>query len=427
MRKSVFILKGNIVYSKKCGQMEVCRRGYLVCRDGVVEGVYRTLPFRLGGYPVKDYGECLIIPGITDLHTHAPQYTFRGTGMDMELLDWLETYTFPEESKYKDMQYANEAYRIFADDLRKSAVTRACIFATVHKDATLLLMDMLEKTGLCTMVGKVNMDRNGPKSLIEKTEVSISETEKWIREAAERKYQNTMPVITPRFIPSCSDGLLTELKKIQKKYELPVQSHLSENPGEISWVKKLCPWAEDYGDAYEHFGFFGGDCRTVMAHCVYSGEKELEKIRNNGVFIAHCPESNMNVSSGIAPVRRFLEQGIHVGLGSDAAAGTTINPFRAMVSAVQVSKLKWRMEENSPAPLTFEEVFFIATKGGGSFFGKTGSFEAGYAFDAIVLDDSRIKTAGTFDERNRLERLIYLGDEREITAKFVNGKETNLS
>lgn len=427
MRKSVFILKGNIIFSKKCGQMEVCRKGYLVCRDGMVEGIYRTLPFRLGGYPVKDYGECMIIPGMTDLHTHAPQYTFRGSGTDLELLDWLETYTFPEESRYKDLQYAKEAYRIFADDLRKSAVTRACIFATVHKDATLLLMDMLEKTGLCTMVGKVNMDRNAPESLIEKTEVSVKETEEWILEILERNYQNTMPVITPRFIPACSDGLFRELKRIQKKYDLPVQSHLSENPGEISWVKELCPWAENYSDAYEQFGFFGNGCRTVMAHCVYSGEIELEKIKKNGVFIAHCPESNMNLSSGIAPVRRFFELGLHVGLGSDAAAGTTVNPFRAMVSAVQASKLKWRMDENSPAPLTFEEVFYMATKGGGSFFGKTGSFEAGYAFDAIVLDDCRIRSARAFDEISRLERLVYLGDEREISAKFVNGKEISLS
>lgn len=146
-------------------------------------------------------------------------------------------------------------------------------------------------------------------------------------------------------------------------------------------------------------------------------------MKENGVFIAHCPESNMNVSSGIAPVRKFLEEGLHVGIGSDVAGGSTENLFRAMAHAVQSSKLRWRLQDDTLDALTAEEVFYMATKGGGAFFGKVGSFEPGYEFDAVVLDDSRLKHPQPLDIRSRLERMIYLADEREIQAKYVKGKE----
>lgn len=427
MREPIFILKGNIIYSKNPKEFTICRHGYLVCRDGKVEGVYQTLPFKLGGNPVHDYGDCLIIPGLVDLHIHAPQYSFRGLGMDMELLEWLEANTFPEEAKYASLEYAEKAYRIFADNMRRSATARACIFGTVHRKATLLLMDLMEQTGLGTMVGKVNMDRNCPDYMIEGTEESAGETLEWIKDVLHRKYQNTRPILTPRFTPSCTDELMEDLKKLQLRYGLPLQSHLSENQGEIAWVRQLCPWAEFYGEAYDRFGLFGADCPTVMAHCVYSDEKETARMKENGVFIAHCPESNMNVSSGIAPVRRYLEQGLHVGIGSDVAGGSSENLFRAMAHAVQASKLRWRIADSSLEPLTAEEVFYMASKGGGAFFGKAGSFEPGYEFDAVVLDDARLAHPQKLDVRSRLERMIYLADEREVRAKYVKGKEIRLS
>ncbi|MEJ8735446.1 amidohydrolase family protein [Mediterraneibacter sp. ICN-202921] len=423
MNESIFILQGNVIYTKEPGKFEIIENGYLVCEDGKVKDVYRTLPFSLGAVPVKDYRGKLLIPGLVDLHMHAPQYTFRGLGMDMELLEWLEVNTFPEEAKYKDLTYAGKAYEIFVENLKKSATTRACIFATVHREATLLLMDMLEEAGLDTMVGKVNMDRNCPDYLREDSADSAAETIEWIKDAAHRKYEHTKPILTPRFIPSCTDGLLEDLKKIQMRYDLPVQSHLSENISEIDWVKDLCPQAEFYGDAYDRFGLFGMDAPTVMAHCVYSDEKEIQRMKENEVFIAHCPESNMNVSSGIAPVRRFIEAGLHIGLGSDVAGGATENLFTAMAHAIQASKLRWRIQDERLQPLKAEEVFYMATKGGGAFFGKVGSFEPGYAFDVVVLDDSRLKHPQYLDIQKRLERMIYLGDDREIAAKYVDGRK----
>lgn len=424
MNEPVFILKGNVVYSKNKDELRILKDHYLISESGLVKGVFEKVPPEYAQVSVSDYGECLIIPGLTDLHVHAPQYTFRAMGMDMELLEWLETNTFPEEAKYQDLEYARHAYRIFTDNLKRSATTRACIFGTIHRDATLLLMDQLEQSGLVTYVGKVNMDRNCPDYLREESaEESGIQTVEWIKDVLHKKYQNTMPILTPRFTPSCSDELMENLKKIQMYYQIPVQSHLSENPGEIAWVKELCPWSEFYGDAYDRFGLFGADCKTVMAHCVYSGKEEQQRMKENGVFIAHCPESNMNLSSGVAPVRTFLEEGLHVGIGSDVAGGSTENLFKAMALAIQASKLRWRMQDDGLKPLTLEEVFYIATKGGGEFFGNVGSFEPGFELDAVVLDDTRIVHSQNLDVRARLERMIYLADEREVRAKYVRGRE----
>lgn len=278
-----FVLKGNICYSHNADRLECMEQGYLVCEDGRSAGVYKELPQIYAGFPLMDYGDRMIVPGLTDLHIHAPQYPFRGLGMDLELLDWLNTRTFPEEARYSDREYAGKAYRIFADDIKRGGTTRACIFGTLHREATVKLMDLMEATGLKTMVGKVNMDRNCPDFLVEESaEASIKETRLWLEEIKGR-YRNTRPILTPRFIPTCTDELMEKLKGIQEQYGLPVQSHLSENMGEIAWVKELCPWSECYGDVYDHFGLFGGDVKTIMAHCVWSGEEETERLRERGI------------------------------------------------------------------------------------------------------------------------------------------------
>lgn len=421
MEKRSFVLKGHICYSSDLHTLHVVENGYLVCEAGVCAGVFEDLPQQYREFALEDYGDRIIIPGLVDLHLHAPQYAFRGLGMDLELLDWLNTHTFPEEAKYADLDYAGKAYRIFVDNLKNSATTRACIFGTLHVPATELLMDLLEESGLKTMVGKVNMDRNSPDILVEvSAEASAADTIRWLEDTCGR-YQNVSPILTPRFIPTCSDELMDRLAQIQKQYWLPLQSHLSENPGEIAWVKELCPDSAFYGDAYDRTGAFGGEFKTIMAHCVWSGEEELQRMKERGVFIAHCPQSNMNLSSGIAPVRRFLDMGIRTGLGSDIAGGFSESMLRAMSDAVQASKMRWRIQDESLKPLTIEEVFYLGTKGGGEFFGNVGSFETGYEMDAVVFDDATLLHPQPLGVRQRLERLIYLADERQITAKYVAG------
>ena len=421
------ILKGNICYSRTPQEPAILERGYLVCKNGISKGAFPQIPEEFREYPITDYGDSLIIPGLCDLHVHAPQYAFRGLGMDMELIDWLNAYTFPEESKYSNIDYANRAYNLFTDALKHSATTRASIFATLHTPATALLMEKLERSGIVSMVGKVCMDRNCPDILRQASaEAAYKSTKAWIERTGNR-YKNTKPIITPRFIPTCTDELMYKLKDLQNMYRLPVQSHLSENQGEIAWVRELCPEASSYGDAYRRFGLFGGEgVPTIMAHCVWSEGAEEELLKDNGVYIAHCPQSNANLSSGIAPVRRFMDKDIHVGLGSDIAGGCHISIFRAMSDAVQVSKLYWRLVDQNCAPLTVWEAFYLGTAGGGSFFGKVGSFKEGYEFDAVVIDDSGIPTTNPLKVEERLERIIYYSDDRCIRDKYVRGEKVDL-
>lgn len=423
MLTDTFALKGTIYYSISPQELSITPNSYLICSQGKCAGIFPVLPEKYRGIPCTDYKDDLIIPGLTDLHVHAPQYTFRASGMDLELLDWLNTYAFPQEARYENLEFARSAYSIFAEDMKKSPNTRACIFGTLHVPATELLMELMDKTGLKTMIGKVNMDRNGSTILQETSaEASAQATVTWIEDTLNR-FENTTPILTPRFTPACTDQLMAKLSQIQKKYHLPMQSHLSENFGEIEWVKELCPGTHFYGEAYHQFQLFGGDCPTIMAHCVHSSEEELALMKKQGVYVAHCPQSNTNLSSGIAPARHYLEAGLHIGLGSDIAGGTSLSILRAMADAIQVSKLYWRLVDSSAKPLTLEEAFYLGTEGGGSFFGKVGSFREGYEFDAVILNSSTIPTPLSLSPKDRLERLVYLSDDRNITGKYVSGRK----
>lgn len=421
-----FVLKGNLCYSRSKDELTVCPSGYVVCVDGLSKGVFETLPAEYQDLPLIDHGDALIFPGLVDLHIHAPQFSYRGTGMDLELMDWLTHQAFPEEAKYADLDYAREAYGIFADAMQKSATTRACIFASRHRPATELLMELMEESGLVTYVGKVNMDREAPDDLREESaEHSAAETVAWVGNTAGR-FKRTKPILTPRFIPSCTNELLTQLGEIRQKYCLPVQSHLSENKGEIEWVRQNVPQATFYGEAYDLFGLFGdlGDSKTLMAHCVWSTDVEIELMKKQGVFIVHCPASNTNVYSGIAPMRKYLNEGMKLGLGSDVAGGHTESMFRAISDTIQVSKLYLRVIDQNAPFVTFPEAFWLATKGGGEYFGKVGSFEEGYEFDAVVLDDSKYPHPQKMTIQQRMERAVYLSmDITCLQAKYAQGKQ----
>ena len=416
------IIKGQVCQSRSADELEISRDSYLIVVQGVCQGVFPEIPERYAGLPVTDFGDCLVLPGMCDLHIHAPQFGYRGLGMDMELLEWLNTFTFPEESKFAELSYADRAYDAFTDALRRSVTTRAAVFATTHPEATLLLMEKLEASGLICYVGKVNMDRNAPDELREPDpEAAIRQTEEWLCEARGR-FSRTKAILTPRFIPSCSDALLSGLKRLQSRYGLPVQSHLSENLDEIAWVRSLHPDVGCYGAAYDKFGLFGGDHSCIMAHCVYSDEEELALIRENGVFIAHSPESNTNLCSGVAPVSRYLELGLRVGLATDVAGGSSESMLRAMMHAIQASKLRHRLLDQSVKPLSAAQSFYLATVGSGEFFGKVGKFDDGYEFDAVVIDDRPLSHSKPLTLPERLERIIYLADDRHIAAKYVAGE-----
>ena len=429
MEKS-FVIKGNLCQTKTPGELDLHENAFAVCVDGVSKGVFDILPEAYAELPLFDYGDALIFPGMVDLHVHAPQYAFRGMCMDLELMDWLNRYTFPEEERYENLAYAQKAYGIFVDALKNSATTRSCIFATRHRPATELLMELMEESGLVSYVGKVNMDREASEALTEESaDISAYTTFGWIN-GVKDKFANTKPILTPRFIPCCTDKLMEELREIQMAYGIPVQSHLSESKGEIDFVKFLRPENPFYGDSYNEYDLFGKnddintDVKTVMAHCVWSTDEEVALMKANGVFVAHCPASNMNLTSGIAPIRKYLDMGLRIGLGSDTAGGHSLSIFRAVTDAIQVSKMYFRMVDETYRPLVFSEAFYLATKGGGAFFGKVGSFEEGYEFDAIVLDDSLLPHPQSLCLGERAERAVYLGlDEKGLAAKFVAGRK----
>ena len=414
------IYKAHILFTKEKDRFEVYENGYIAVENGKVMGVSKDLAeLDSEGAEVIDFGDKLLIPAMNDMHVHAPQVHNQGVAMDLELLPWLQNYTFPEESKYADVEYAERMYRRFLHTQWLFGTMRSVVFGTVHTESTRKLMKLYQEAGMGAMVGKVAMNRNCPDALCEGVEAAVEGNEQIIAEFGDADGL-VRPIITPRFVPSCTPELLKACGELAAKYQLPVQSHLSENTSEIAWVQDLEKESASYGDAYYRYGLFG-QTPTIMAHCVWTSGSELELMKRNKVMVAHCPTSNFNLSSGMAPLRTFLDEGLPIGLGSDISGGHDLNMFRMLVYAIQVSKMHYQLDHDK-AFLTLSEVFWIATKSAGSFFGKVGSFEPGYEFDALVIDDSVLYPA-EYSLQHRLERFIYLGDDRQIVHRFCRGQE----
>ncbi|WP_425448948.1 guanine deaminase [Dethiothermospora halolimnae] len=418
----VKILKGNIIFTPELGKFSMHEDSYIIVENNKVKSICKTLPAEYKNFEVDDYGNKLIIPGFVDLHFHAPQYANRGLGLDKELLPWLEDYTFPEEAKFADVDYAKKIYKRVVKEVWKQGTTRIVVFGSLHKESTKILLDYFIKSGLGAFVGKVGMDRNSPDYLIEETEHSLAHTEEILKEYA-NKSDIVKPIITPRFVPTCTPESMGGFGELAKKYNVPIQSHLSENTGEVEWVKELHPEFDNYASVYHSFGCFG-QLPTVMAHCVHNIDEEIDLMSDTGVYAAHCPNANYNLSSGIMPVRKFLNKGCKVGLGTDVGAGHKVSIANVMSIAIQASKIKWLESDKALDPITTEEAFYLGTKGGGSFFGKVGSFEEGYDFDALVIDDSYLGDTD-LSLRERLQRYIYIGDDRNIVDRYVAGKKVD--
>lgn len=415
------ILHGTIVHTPTKEVFDCHPDSYLISEDGKVTGIFQELPEKYKNVPVLDYGNSLILPGLCDMHVHAPQFVYRGLGIDLQLMEWLDRYAFPTEARFADLSYARIYYEAFADALAKNGTTRAVIFGTLHAPATELLMEILEKKKIGAYVGKINMDTLSPDYLCETPKQSLADTRKWIEDTKDR-FHLVKPAVTPRFIPTCSTSVLEGIGKLAQEFDLPVHSHISEDLGEMSIVRDRYPQYDNDGDVYDHFGLLTS--HTVMAHFIYPTRHEMELIKERGVTIAHCPQSNGNVAAGIPPIRQMLDLGVKVGLGSDIAGGYSVSIFRAMSEAVYLSKLQWLRSEKKDSFLSVPESFYLGTKGGGQFFGKVGSFETGYELDAIVVDDrSLCVPADRLSTEERVERVIHLSDDRNIISRFVAGEQ----
>lgn len=410
------ILKGTIISAPELGRLDITENGCLVAVDGIIEGIYDTLPEKYAGCPIEDCGSGLILQSFADMHLHAPQYPMLGMGMDLPLLDWLNAYTFPTEAKFADPELAREVYRKLAAELAANGTTRVCMFSSMHREATLILMEELEKAGITGFVGKVNMDRNGGVDLQEETQESIDETLRWLEAC---HFEHIKPMITPRFTPSCTNELMAALGKIATEQELPIQSHLSENTGEIAWVKQLHPDCAQYWETYQKYGLWND--RTVMAHCVWSDSRERSAMKDAGVWVAHCPDSNQNILSGVAPVRVMLNEGLKVTLGSDIAGGDHISMFDVTAAAIRASKARTILDNWGTDFLTVAEGWYLATSAGAAFFGENPGFAPGNPLHAMVLSDDALPSVRELTVRERFERCVYRRQEGAIKAVYSAG------
>jgi guanine deaminase len=481
---------GNIVHSLRMGALEMIERGAIIySSDGVIEKILdMNIPSSASEVNsmepanVMDFTGKLIIPGFVDAHCHAPQYVFTGTGVDMDLMEWLQTYTFPVESRFQDLEFAKLAYGKAVRRHLKSGTTFASYYATIHKSAALVLATILAEVGQRAFVGKVAMDRNSPDFYIEPTAASIADSEDFVRsvlsstevgkgflegvDAEGACYDATapfsarpsllnrpdaplvLPCITPRFVPTCTPAALAGLGGLSHRYGLPVQSHLSESLNEIAFVKSLHPEASTYAGVYHangllHFG-------TIMGHCIHCSEEELALLRDTKTSTINCASSNFLLGSGIMDVRRFLDAGVAVGLGTDVAGGASASMLDCMRNTISASRaMGFRNREDGVPPsmdkleiadkgegvkgpyrwLTTNEAFHLATQGGADALGMgdvVGNFTTGKKLDCLVVDVAAeggpIDVFGGESVYNHFEKFVYLGDDRNIQTVIVDGK-----
>ena len=410
------ILHGNILHAPWFGEVSAIPKGYLAAEDGALTYVGETLPERYQGLPVEDWGDRLILPSFADLHLHAPQYVMLGMGMDLPLLDWLNTYTFRTEARFADGDFARKVYRKLARELIAWGTTRVVMFSSIHTEATWILMEELEAAGVTGYVGKVNMDRNSSPDYQETCEESLRETERWLDGC---HFAHVRPILTPRFTPSCSDALMAGLGKLARERNLPVQSHLSENRGEVAWVKELHPDCGRYWETYAKFGLWKKG--TLMAHCVHSDQAEQAAMAEAGVVAVHCAASNVNICSGTAPVRQLVDRGVWVALGSDIAGGDQLSMAANVVLTIRASKVK-AMETGAPF-LTVPEAWYLGTTAGHRYFGGGEGFALGDRLHAMVVDDSALPPpARELSLQERLERSLYLMEKDCIAAVYSDGR-----
>ncbi|KAF9558011.1 Metallo-dependent hydrolase [Agrocybe pediades] len=355
-----------------------------------------------------------IIPGFIDTHIHAPQVPDMGTGGQYVLLDWLKKIVFPSESRYEDTDFAEKTYNSVIRRTIDCGTTTACYFGSLHFEATKILAKVVHDHGQRAFVGKCNMDRkDDPKQTYfeDSTEDSLNQTKElisYIRGLSKHSHDKhnglVQPILTPRFALSCTKKMLRALGDIAEKDEdLRIQTHLAENTGEVDKVAEVYPERDSYTDVYDHFGLLTK--KTILAHAVHLKKDEIDLIKKRDAGISHCPSSNFNLNSGIAPVGVYLDKGIKVGLGTDVSGGYHLSMLGviqnanigAKVYAMQAptyDRYSLKAAHNpensfSNQPLSIATLLYLATMGGAEVCDlahQIGSFAVRKSFDALVVD-----------------------------------------
>ena len=413
------IYNTNIISSKSYDELNVIENGYVVKEDDLIIYVGKDLPLEYKDNNIIDYTNYIMIPGFSDLHIHASQYVQRGIGMDYLLVDWLNHYTFPQERGFENIEYAKTIYPQLIRDLLRHGTLHASFYTTIHYDACDLFFKMLIESEMYAYTGKINMDQNAPDYYIEETNKSLIDTERFILEHKDtNKVKN---IITPRFAPTCSKQLLLGLAKLIKKYNLPMQTHLVESKAEAAWAKELFNEYKTDGDIYDKLGLLDADNVKIFAHVIFPTEIEEKLLQDKNCFAIHCPDSTNNIIAGIMPTNYLHEKGIQIGLGSDIGGGHFVGIYKQIAKTIQLSKLKEFYEENNKT-LTFTNAFYLATAEGGKAFGNVGKIEKDYKFNCLLID--KMNDIGhnlTLEES--IERFSYIGDDRNIYKRFIDGKE----
>ncbi|ARU88224.1 guanine deaminase [Pseudomonas sp. M30-35] len=398
--------------------------GILVVADGrvVKVGHAADLLGSLNGIEITEYRDALITPGFIDTHIHYPQ-----TGMiasyGEQLLDWLNTYTFPTERQFEDKAHAADVAGIFLKELLRNGTTTALVFASVHKQSVDAFFEASEALNLRMIAGKVLMDRNAPDYLTDTAESGYADSKELIQRWHGKGRLHY--AVTPRFAPTSTPEQLELAGKLYHEFpDLYMHTHLSENLKEIDWVKALFPERKGYLDVYDHYKLIGA--RSVFAHGVHLCDDECKRLSETGSAVAFCPTSNLFLGSGLFDLKKLEHHGVRVGLGTDVGGGTSFSQLQSLSEAYKIMQLQG-------IKLDPFKSLYLATLGSANALyldDKIGNFESGKDADFIVLDykstpliDYRIQQAKTLEEK--LFALTILGDDRAVKETFAAGQSVH--
>lgn len=399
--------------------------GLLVVENGIIhslEDASQGIDNLDATIQLIEHKDSLIMPGFVDTHIHFPQ-TEVIAAYGEQLLQWLNKYTFPAESKFKDKTYAKNIAEQFLNELLRAGTTTALVFGTVHKQSVDAFFEVCEKRNLRMIAGKVMMDRNAPEYLTDNPESSYSDSKDLIKKWHNRGRLNY--AITPRFAPTSTEEQLRKAGQLLSEYpDIYLQTHLSENLDEVAWVKELFPESDSYLDAYDRAGLLGR--RSIFAHCIHLNDKEWCRMSDSQSGIAFCPTSNLFLGSGLFNLNRAVKEKINVGLGTDVGGGTSFSMLQTLNEAYKVLQLRGET-------LSILKMFYLATLGGAETLDlsdKIGNFESGKEADFIILDKTctpliKMRIAKCNDLLEQLFVLGILGDDRAVRQTWCAGQKVH--
>lgn len=410
----------HIVHSVNMQTLEIIKDGFLLLDDqGKIEGVTKELPESYTKVEVEHFKNCLILPGLIDTHAHIPQYAFSGIG-EKELLPWLEKYTFPHEARFSNNRIAQTEINNFFEEMLRFGTTTMVAYSTMHTEATDIAFEVAKQKGIRAFLGKVLMNQNSPDALTENTEEAIKGCEQLIKKWHGK--DNLEFMVTPRFAISCDQGCLQAAARLAQEHDLYIQTHLSENKAEVKAALSLHPYAKSYADIYHQNQLITN--KTLLAHCIHLGQNEINLIKKQGATISHCATSNRFLASGIMPLRRYLDQGLNVTIGTDVAGGYSLSMINECKEVLETSKLCAYL--NQTEPLQFSEALYLATLGAAERLGigaKTGNFTKGKEADFIVIDSSfstALQTSRYKSAEELLSQVIYRNHPDMVSRTYIN-------